>query len=500
MNQEPLFNSILIIEDDAAHSLLIKRAASRYASNITACDSVKSGLEAINQATPDLIITDLNLPDSKGVDHIQTLLNSSNSCPVLMLTSSTSISDAVRAMHLGAADFIVKNFDHNFDELFGLALSRVHNAQELMREKLKFQREIEALRVAIENGQDGMAVIKSSGEFLYQNSSFQSLIVRSGGEEGTLYDAIGSKIKGFEKLRGDIKEKLNQLAVGAAWSTEVAFIEDKDLAYDLHLSVIDLSNDGSKRLVVWIHDVSERKQRERFQKEILSTTTHDLKGPLAAISLCSEMLQDLVSTPDKACQLVTRINSSARGALGLIDEFLSARRIQEGTFVLQPSHQDVVKVVHGVVEEYRAVASARSINLSFDNNGSEKDAMVDGLALTRVIGNLVSNALKFTSSGGAVIVNTNVSDGSLTVSVTDTGTGMEPADVQRIFERYGRLGKHADIQGSGLGLYVVKNIVSAHGGTIEVTSQPGQGSTFNLTFPAEPPVNEKGQILCLDFA
>jgi signal transduction histidine kinase len=77
---------------------------------------------------------------------------------------------------------------------------------------------------------------------------------------------------------------------------------------------------------------------------------------------------------------------------------------------------------------------------------------------------------------------------------------MEPAEVQRLFERFSRLAKHSHIQGRGLGLYLVKNIVSAHGGTVLVTSQPEKGSTFTLEFPANPPVNEKGQILCLDFA
>ncbi len=500
MNDDKLFNSILLIEDEPAHVLLIKRVLIKSSSIVTTASSVAEGVNHLKKGSFDLIITDLNLPDSKGVDHIELLIKMGTDKPVLMLTSSNSISDAVKAMRLGASDFIVKNFDDNFEEMFGLALARVHAAQELRLQKKKLEREMAALRVAVENGQDGMSVVSSKGEFHYQNSSFQNLINKTGGTEGSLFDALGSCIKGQEKLIEDLKGKLLSLSPGAVWSTEILIKEEIDNAFDLHLSVIDLDVNQTNRCVVWIRDVSERKRRERFQKEILSTTTHDLKGPLGAIALCAEMLHDMVPAPEKAQQLIMRINSSSRGAISLIDEFLSARRIQEGTFVLQPAKQDAIKIVQSVVDEYKAVSTSREINLKFIAVGKEKEACIDGLALTRVVGNLVSNALKFTPANGTVSVESTIVDGSLTITVTDTGSGMEPSEVQRIFERYSRLSKHTGIQGTGLGLYVVKNIVTSHGGAIEVTSQPGEGSSFRISFPAEPPVNDKGQILCLDFA
>jgi signal transduction histidine kinase len=211
------------------------------------------------------------------------------------------------------------------------------------------------------------------------------------------------------------------------------------------------------------------------------------------------MLLELLKTPDKAQELSKRVLSSARGALNLIDEFLHARRLQEGTFVLQPTKNNVCALAESVVAEQRVVADARGIALDIKTSETH-EGVVDGLAFSRAIQNLISNALKYTSKGGAVTVVVNVSNGATVVSVSDTGSGMEPAEVQRLFERFSRLAKHSHIQGSGLGLYLVKNIVSAHGGTVLVTSQPEKGSTFTLEFPANPPVNEKGQILCLDFA
>ena len=86
------------------------------------------------------------------------------------------------------------------------------------------------------------------------------------------------------------------------------------------------------------------------------------------------------------------------------------------------------------------------------------------------------------------------------IRVQDSGCGMEPAEVRKIFERFTRLERHIETAGSGLGLFVVKSIVSAHGGRIDVTSQVGHGSVFEVTFPFKAPVNERGELISLDFA
>jgi signal transduction histidine kinase/ActR/RegA family two-component response regulator len=499
MDGTTLFGLTVVIEDDPGHAVLIKRGVSRVVGEVVVSNSLSEGISAIRSKRPELIITDLNLPDTSGVGHVEKLLEAAPGTPVLVLTSSTSIQDAVRAMHLGASDYVIKSFDQNFQEMMLLTLERLKASQDLKAQKIKLEREMTALRIAIENGQDGMAVLSHDGEIQYLNTGLKRFIDLCQGSAGNIVNIFGAKVKGREKLQEALNGHLGQLAAGAVWSTEVSFKDEEDTAFDMSLSVLERSNTSKGSLVLWVRDITERKRRERFQKEILSTTTHDLRGPLGSISLCGEMLLELLKTPDKAQELSKRVLSSARGALNLIDEFLHARRLQEGTFVLQPTKNNVCALAESVVAEQRVVADARGIALEIKTSETH-EGVVDGLAFSRAIQNLISNALKYTNKGGAVTVVVNVSNGATAVSVSDTGSGMEPAEVQRLFERFSRLAKHSHIQGSGLGLYLVKNIVSAHGGTVLVTSQPGKGSTFTLEFPASPPVNEKGQILCLDFA
>jgi signal transduction histidine kinase len=132
--------------------------------------------------------------------------------------------------------------------------------------------------------------------------------------------------------------------------------------------------------------------------------------------------------------------------------------------------------------------------------GSDLVGCVDPLGFERVLSNLVSNAIKFSPKASEVRISLQRSGGGVVLSVQDFGSGMEPSDAQRLFNRYGRLASHAQVSGTGLGLFIVKCIVSAHGGSIDVTSSLGKGSTFEVFFPDAPPLNERGEVLCLDFA
>jgi len=499
MDGRELFRSVLIIEDDPSHALIIKRALASFATEVFSASTMAEGTSLVKIKHPALVITDLNLPDTSGVKHVASLIELCKGAPVLVLTSSTSIEDAVKAMHLGASDYIVKSFDKNFNEVMALTLQRLKSAQELRQAKAKLEQEMTALRIAIENGQDGMAVLSGDGVVQYHNSAFDRFISLSKGGISKAEDILGPNVKSQIKLQQDLLSKVSSLGQGAVWTSEINFIDDSEAAFDLSLSVLERREGKDATLVIWLRDTTERKRREKFQKEILSTTTHDLRGPLGSISLCGEMLVDMVKAPEKAQELSRRVLTSAKGALNLIDGFLQARRLQEGTFVLHPTKNDVGALAENVVAEQQIIADSRGVKLTLTKSG-QGTGMVDGLAFSRALQNLISNGIKYTERGGSVTVNLNVVAGLVTVSVADSGAGMEPAEAQRLFERFSRLSRHSHIEGSGLGLYLVKNIVSAHGGTVLVTSQPGKGSTFTLEFPAEPPVNDKGQILCLDFA
>lgn len=504
MGEELIFERILLVEDDPSHALLIKRALRDVVGTIEHAATSAAACQALQERVPDLIITDLNLPDAASLSHVRALVERAPQAPMLVLTSSSSLRDAVEAMKLGARDFIVKNFDNEFREVLLLSLSRVHLTLILEQERYRLEREMHILRVAIESSDDGLALYNREGRLLYANRAFAAFAELCGGDKRELKQLLAEKVANVEKLQSGLVSRLSELPAGAVWSTEVGFVGNRSVAFSLSLSMVQTSVmqnlPGGRECVVWVRNISEQKRREAFQREILSTTTHDLKGPLGAIMISSDLLLNLLKGQERASELALRVGSSAQTAVNLIDEFLSARRIQEGTFILKPMSHDIAELADGVVDEYQTIAASRGVELKIGRPQGPVMCSIDKLGIGRVLGNLLSNALKFTQRGGNVTV--SLSDGiqEVQIRVEDSGCGMEPAEVRGIFERFSRLEKHAHLSGTGLGLFVVKSIVAAHGGRIDVTSQVGKGTAFEITLPKAPPVNEHGELICLDFA
>lgn len=504
MAQTVLFERVLLVEDDSSHALLIKRALRELVHQVEHAVSVQAAFALLDSFQPDLVVTDLNLPDSQSLEHVRRFNQSAPELPVVVLTSSSSLQDAVEAMKLGAKDFIVKNFDSGFKDALSLSLSRLCSGLALEREKRRLLREMGVLKIAIEDSQDGLAVSNAAGLVQYSNSAFRNFVNLCQGNDQNLLHMLGSGVSKADALREGLLKNLNELPSGAVWNTELTIVEKKDLAFSLSLSAVSSQHPESgtpiRDCVIWVKDISEQKRREKFQREILSTTTHDLKGPLGAIMISAELITDMVKDRPRINEIALRIGSAAQGAVNLIDEFLSARRIQEGTFILKPSKHEMLSLIREVVGNYQAIAAARNIDIELVCPTTELHWFIDKLGFARVLGNLLSNALKFTDKSGKIKVELKTSPNELHLGVSDTGCGMEPSEVKKIFERFSRLDKHSAVAGSGLGLFVLKSIVEAHGGNIQVTSSPGNGTTFDLTFPEKPPVNERGELISLAFA
>jgi len=493
-----LFERVLLIEDDSSHALIIRRALRPHVGTVHEARSLLEGLELLRKHTIDVLLSDLHLPDCPPQDLVNRV-HGVAPVPVVLLTASTSVRDAVTGIQSGARDFLVKSFSDDFGELLRLSLLRLSRAIAAEAAQERLQREMQKLRGVIESSSDALATALASGEVVYANSAFRQFAAICGGTSDSLHQLVGASVQRAEEAQSVLNQKLQELSVGAVWNSEVLIRAEHLQAFSINLSVVGDERLGTREFVVWVRDVSELKRREKFQREILSTTTHDLKGPLGAISLSAELLGEALPGDSQNAKLVTRIASSARGALNMIDEFLSARRIQEGNFILKPVPCDLAGLVTEAMNDFLPMAAARSIELHREGP-REVAGCVDRLGFVRVVSNLISNAIKFTPKGGQVSVILSSGSGEeVHVQVRDTGSGMEPSEVQKLFGRFSRLDRHQGVAGTGLGLFVVRSIVTAHGGRVEVQSKVGSGTTFDLSFPRLPPVNERGEIVALNF-
>ena len=498
MNDAPLFESLLLLEDDAAHAMLITRALKGLAGTLHHVTTKKEALQKLGEleSLPSIIISDLNVPDGKELEIVEPLLLKAPGVPLVVLTSSTSLTTAIAAMKVGARDYIIKNFGPDFKDTLALALQRVALSIIHQKERQRLEREMAILRLAVENSTDGVALVTDQGEITYHNTSFSELLEKLRGAGTTHVDSLFSGLPSADKVLLSLKEALTHAEV---WTSVLESPKEIGVTYQIELSRLSPASAKPTVSALWLRDITDMKRRERFQKEMLSTTTHDLKGPLGAILISTELITAKPDDSKRVTDITLRIASAAQGAVNIIDEFLSARRIQEGTFILKPKPGSVRALAEEVQNQFGPLVKAKSLDFSVQTE-PDFQASFDKLGMIRVLGNLLSNAVKFTPKQGSIALIFSCDTSNYTITIRDTGNGMEPQEAKKLFERYSRLSRHEEVEGTGLGLFVVKSIVEAHGGKISITSSVGVGTTFELSLPLEPPINSQGELYVMDFA
>jgi PAS domain S-box-containing protein len=224
-------------------------------------------------------------------------------------------------------------------------------------------------------------------------------------------------------------------------------------------------------------------QAVRAREEMLTIVSHDLRNPVAAISLVGHLLRQseqidsgrLTDLADKTQRAVDRMQS-------LISDLLDFGKMESGTFSVEKHPGGLDHVVVGVVDSMKLLAEAKYQTIQIDLLPDLPEVAMDTHRVSQVISNLLGNAIKFTPPYGAVRISARRQSNSVVVSVTDTGPGIAPENLSKVFERFWRV-QETKQGGSGLGLSIARGIVEAHGGRIWAESELGKGSSFLFTLP-----------------
>lgn len=238
----------------------------------------------------------------------------------------------------------------------------------------------------------------------------------------------------------------------------------------------DLIDENKNRIL------EEEKMISRSRKEAVEIVAHDLRGPLASIGMCFDIINESKNNSGEL-ESFTKIGiSSVNTAIKLIEQILDHTKIEQDRFSLEKVQCDLSKILEEQVGIFKALCRTRDVEFVAEIDENIKEPYCDPIRLSQVLTNLVNNALKFSEPGKKIELRVYLNNGDLRFEVKDEGPGIPPAIQEKIFDRYWKDPNHKKT-GLGIGLTICKAIVVAHGGKIWVDSNMGQGSSFQFQIP-----------------
>lgn len=382
------------------------------------------------------------------------------------------------------------------------ALQRAND--ELERRVAERTKELRRLSLAVEQSPDMVFITDTNGTIQYINHKFTEMtgyseseviganprLLKSGDTSVELYEHLWKTISAGHEWRGDIKDRRKDGSTYWA-SMLVAPVKDDNGQVTAYVAIHEDITERRK-IEQNIRNAKEKAEHaDRAKSELLANMSHELRTPLNAIigfsdTLISETFGPLAN--DKQKEYLHDIHFSGEHLLALINDVLDVSAIEAGKAELNETELELMSTFDDCLKLVSSRAQQGGIKLLYDRKSDFPRLYADERRTKQIVINLLTNAIKFTPEGGEVTLDAyqNVDD-SITLSIADTGIGMDSAGVQKAMTQFGQVDSSLDrkYEGTGLGLPLTRMLVELHGGRLLIESEPGNGTTVYVNFPTE---------------
>ena len=535
---------VLLVEDNPGDARLLQEYLSEVPHQpfaVTAAATLRDAMAAVQGQ--DVVLLDLSLPDAHGLETVSRMAEIAAGAPIIVLTGNTDQDMALRAMSLGADDYLLKS------EITSSLIARTILYSVERRRRTRQVMALETSRAASErSARQAQFLADLSSTFataLDVDDVVQSLMKMAvpeladycgidlvGGDHRLRRAAVrvdGSRsvadalaaftptevLPSFQAVQGrriveipDVASFVQGLDVDPAHRQAVLSLNVASalvlplLARDRVVGALlvglraNRSFDGPARALA--EEVARRtaqaldnamlyramKRALRARDEMLAIVSHDLRNPLLIFGLTLQSIRrslDTGRTP--SAETLAKGTRAIARMERLINDLLDVARIDAGTFVVDKTPTDLAALLRDAVEQHLPLATEKDIRLQ-TSAPSDLTIEADRHRLMQVMANLIGNAIKFTPEGGIVSVSCGPGSFGARVVVADSGPGIPADSLPHVFDRFYQTNAHSG--GAGLGLTIAKGIVDAHGGSIGVDSAPGQGARFWFELPVRP--------------
>ena len=283
-----------------------------------------------------------------------------------------------------------------------------------------------------------------------------------------LVELLGREMKGIFRKEMKIKEGLN---------IEVS-------------SIPIIQGEEQIGTLIVLHDITREKMIERMKTEFVSLAAHQLRTPISAIKWTLRMLLDgdLGKITEEQKDFIEKTYVSNERMINLINDLLDVTRIEEGRYLYKPVFTSIEPIVQFVINSFKKEMERKKIKFEFKKPEKKlPEVKIDVEKIKLAIQNFLENAIRYTKPGGEVIISLKYLEGKIEFSIKDTGVGISKDQQARVFTKFFRGANviRMETEGSGLGLFIAKNIIEAHGGRIWFESEEGKGATFYFTLPVK---------------
>lgn len=520
---------ILVVDDEANVLLTVVAILQQEGYDVDSAGGGAQAIQAIRAGHYDLVLTDLKMPAVDGLRVLEEVRKISPSTVTVMVTGYGSVGSALDAVQRGAYEYLLKPTevaDLKAAVRRSLERKRLSEIDTLYRIGKTLTRSLDPQAIA---GEVTDAVRQVLGIAQVRMVSFAS-----GGPQAE--DPLGDLLHDPAILprleRGEVVSNPDLIPAADRWAAQrglqsFAFVpgianarlicvlcaDNAAESYEFHASAqrflralagqaaLALSNatlfaelqHNNRQLA----DANAKlRELDQLKSQFLSVATHELRTPLSIIlgynSMLAESLDDRLSGEEK--DTLRESVAACKRLIRLVNSMLDITQIESGKMRMNFAPSDLRRLVGGVIALFQQEAKSKHIRLGVEIPARLPKVVLDAERIEQVLVNLVGNALKFTPTGGSVHVGVrHMPDAHfLQVSVRDTGIGIAPESRGKIFDEFAQIHrgvKDRHREGSGLGLAIARRIVEAHQGTLDLTSAPGQGSTFFFVIP----VNARGQ-------
>ncbi len=471
---------ILIVDDDPALLEALPDAIALRMDGIAidTCDTAPRALDQIQQNDYDVIVTDIKLPGMDGLQLLDEIKMLRPGTPTVLITGHGERDLAVRALRGGAYDFVQKPIDRDY---FVASLERAIHLRGLDRHVEQQRVELERHARVLQHVDRGVFLIDDAGVMRYWNPAAQSItgletdqvVGRPADEALPGWNAVGPEVP--------------VTGVPGPGSTEAKTLPLDIDGRELWISISGVQfEDG---IVYAFRNLTEERALDELKGEFVATVSHELRTPLAAIYGAAQTLRraDIQLGEENRERLLEVIAAESERLSRIAGEILLASNLDSGRFSVERQELDVEELVNEVVDEMRTlVASRQDIVIDLVANGGLSPVAADGDKLRQVLINLLDNAVKYSPDGGRIEVRVEPHDNCVRFAITDEGLGIPHGEQQRIFGKFYRLDPRLTrgVGGTGLGLYICRELVRRMEGRLSVTSSEGRGSSFVVDLPA----------------